>query len=31
MQGRDAAALDEIARTIFGVGIVEIEKAFKKD
>ena len=31
MQGKDAAALDEIARTIFGVGIAEIENAFKKD
>jgi len=29
VQGKNAAALDEIARTIFGVGIEEIEKAFK--
>jgi hypothetical protein len=28
-QGKDGAALDEIARKIFGVGIAEIEKAFK--
>ena len=30
VQGEDEA-LDEIARTIFGVGIAEIEQAFKKD
>jgi hypothetical protein len=28
-QGKDGAALDLIARTIFGVGIAEIENAFK--
>ena len=31
VQGKDAAALDEIARKIFGVSIEEIEKAFKED
>jgi hypothetical protein len=31
LQGNDGADLDEIARTIFGVGIEEIENAFKKD
>ena len=30
-QGKDGAALDGIARTIFGVGIEAIEKAFKSD
>jgi hypothetical protein len=30
-QAEDAAALDEIARTIFGVGIAEIESALKKE
>jgi hypothetical protein len=31
IQGKDGADLDQIARTIFGVGIKEIENAFKKD
>jgi len=30
-QGKDGVGIEEIARTIFGVGIEEIEKAFKKD
>jgi hypothetical protein len=30
-QGKDGADLDQIARTIFGVSIEEIEQAFKKD
>jgi len=31
IQGKDGAALDELARRIFGVSIEEIESAFKKD
>jgi Family of unknown function (DUF6786) len=31
IQGNDAAALDEIARTIFGVSLADIESAFKKN
>jgi len=30
-QGKDGAALDEIARTIFGVGIEDIERAFDRN